>query len=104
MFPDKLTAIVATQTPSSSSDQKVAARTVDSSGLNDIWELAEGYLSDDTNEAEDEEETTAEAEEKEEMRMIMDAAIKAMVSRWKEDKEIDDIAKGSVSKKEKEVA
>jgi hypothetical protein len=93
-----------TQTLSSSSDQEVAARTVESSGPNDIWELAEGYLSDDANEAEDEEETTVEAEEKEEMRMIMDAAIKAMVSRWKEDKEIDDIAKGRVSKKGKEIA
>jgi hypothetical protein len=102
--PEVLTVRATTQTLSSSSDQEVAARTVESSGPNDIWELAEGYLSDDANEAEDEEETTVEAEEKEEMRMIMDAAIKAMVSRWKEDKEIDDIAKGRVSKKGKEIA
>jgi hypothetical protein len=82
----------------------VAARTVEFSGPDDMWKVTEGYLSDDTNEAEDEEETTAEAEEKAEMRMEMDAAIKAMVSRWKKDKEIDDTAKGRVSKKGKEAA
>jgi hypothetical protein len=102
--PEVLTTSVATQTPSSWLDQKVAPCTIYSSAPVDIWALAEGYLSDDANEVEDEEETPSEAEEKEPMRLIMDAAIKASVSRWKKDKEIDDIAKGRVSKKGKEVA
>jgi hypothetical protein len=63
-----------------------------------MWKLAEGYTSDDnTTEAEDEEETAEEAEAKEEMRLIGDAAIRAMVSRWKESKEIDAVEKGRVT-------